>query len=46
MAGKRARNVFPQIANFEHLHRSAWQARKGIKMNADLASFFLSWNLI
>ena len=40
MAGKRVHNLFASVVDFTHLHRSAWKARKGIQMNADLANFF------
>lgn len=40
MAGKRIQNLFESVVDFEHLHKSAWQARRGITLNSDTARFF------
>ena len=40
MAGKRVQNLFESVVDFEHLHKSAWQARRGITLNSDTARFF------
>ena len=40
MAGKRVQNLFELVVDFEHLHKSAWQARRGITLNSDTARYF------
>jgi RNA-directed DNA polymerase len=37
---KRAAGLFPSIVDFAQLRKSAWFARRGIKMNEEMASFF------
>ena len=40
MAGKRAKNLFNSVADFEHLRLSAYKARKRVRKTEELCAFF------